>query len=252
MRNVGKIALLKLIRDKGPISLNEVVDLIERSGTLYSASPYRDLLYNIRAYPKHPVEDLFRYRLIETEGGVEFSPDARLLASRSLPQLQELFRFSLTRLVEAGENPIQISPIFGQPDSVKSPADIFVAMPFQDRLKPVYTDHILKVAKKLHLTCKRGDDFFTANRIMDDVWSAVYHAKLCIVDCTERNPNVFYELGIAHTLGRKTILITQVIEDIPFDVRHMRTIIYEYTPPGMNRFEETLKRTIQQELNFGE
>jgi hypothetical protein len=127
---------------------------------------------------------------------------------------------------------------------------IFVAMPFLPELKPVYDDHILKVTKELGVSCKRGDDFFSGDSIMNEVWSAIYHSEVCIVDCTGRNPNVFYELGIAHTLGRKAILIAKSIDDIPFDVRHLRTIIYEYTPPGMAEFEGKLKKTLQHELNI--
>lgn len=250
MNNISKIALLKLIRENEPISLQEIAELINNDAKLRSVSAYRHLLDNIRGYSRHPVEDLFRLKLIETEGNVEFEPNVKLIAARIVPQLQELFRFSLTRLVEAGENPIQVTPIFRHPVSKPTSADIFVAMPFRDDLRPVYTDHILKVTQELGVSCKRGDDFFTANRIMDDVWSAVFHSKLCIVDCTGRNPNVFYELGIAHTLGRKAILIAQIVDDIPFDVRDLRTIIYDYTPRGMQTFELTLKRTIQQELGL--
>jgi hypothetical protein len=48
-------------------------------------------------------------------------------------------------------------------------------------------------------------------------------SRVVICDCTGRNPNVFYEIGIAHTLGREVILITQNPEDIPFDLRHLRS-----------------------------
>ncbi|MEO8394165.1 MAG: hypothetical protein ABI700_14340 [Chloroflexota bacterium] len=57
-----------------------------------------------------------------------------------------------------------------------------------------------------------------------------------------------YELGIAHTLGRKAILIVQTLEDTPFDVRDLRIIIYQYTPPGIQQFEATLTKTQQTEL----
>jgi len=249
MHNISKIALLKLIRENQPISLNEIAVMIENSKEL-KTSPYRHLLDNIRGYPRHSVDDLFKLKVIVTQDDIDFTPDIKLMSSHTLPHLQELLRFSLTRLIEEGENPIQITPIFKQPRPNRPETDIFVAMPFQDDLKQLYTDHILKVTTQLQISCKRGDDFFTANRIMDDIWSAIYYAKLCIVDCTGRNPNVFYELGIAHTLGRKAILITQNINDVPFDVQDWRTITYEFTPHGMDIFEQNLKKTIQQELGL--
>jgi len=60
-----------------------------------------------------------------------------------------------------------------------------------------------------------------------------------------KNPNVFYEIGIAHTLGKQTVLITQRLADIPFDLRHLRVIPYEYTPKGMQKFETSLTETLR-------
>ena len=80
---------------------------------------------------------------------------------------------------------------------------------------------------------------------MADVWAVVYQSRVVIADCTTRNPNVFYEIGMAHTVGKPVILITQNEDDVPFDLRHIRYITYEYTPPGMVSFEASLTKTIQ-------
>jgi hypothetical protein len=79
---------------------------------------------------------------------------------------------------------------------------------------------------------------------MGDVWSAINAAIFLIADCTGRNPNVFYEIGIAHAIGKQTILISQTIDDVPFDLRHLRIVVYEYTPRGMMVFEEALGKSI--------
>ncbi|MEM9216867.1 MAG: hypothetical protein AAGD25_21270 [Cyanobacteria bacterium P01_F01_bin.150] len=121
-------------------------------------------------------------------------------------------------------------------------------MPFRNSLEPIYTDHILKVVDELGLSCERGDDFFSSQSIIDEIWAAIFFSKICIADCTGRNPNVFYELGMAHTVGKSVILITQSIEDIPFDIRHRRSIIYEYTPRGMEKFEKSLRKTLENEF----
>jgi guanylate kinase len=120
----------------------------------------------------------------------------------------------------------------------------FVLMPFRDQLRPVYEDHVAKVCGDLGLTVTRGDQIFSAKPIMDDVRDAVISARYVIADLTDGNPNVFYELGICHALGKNVILITQN-EDVPFDVRHIRHIRYEYTPRGMLAFELALKSTLQ-------
>jgi hypothetical protein len=94
------------------------------------------------------------------------------------------------------------------------------------------------------LSIDRADNFFTNGQIIVEIWSAINHARVILADCTGRNAYVFYEIGIAHTLGKETILITQSIEDIPFDLRHLRFITYEYTPPGMAQFEIALRKTL--------
>jgi hypothetical protein len=140
--------------------------------------------------------------------------------------------------------------IFGPPKRppARSAADIFVLMPFAPELRPVYEDQIRRVAHALQLSVKRADDFFTTGSIVDDVWDAINAAKILIADCTGRNPNVFYELGIAHAIGKPVILITQDRDDVPVDVRHRRYIEYEFTPRGMSEFEERLANTIRTTL----
>ena len=126
----------------------------------------------------------------------------------------------------------------------------FVLMPFDAYLKPVYEDHIVGSARKLGLRAARGDDFFTSHSVMGDIWNAIMSASAIIADCTGRNPNVFYEIGLAHAVGKPVILITQNKDDVPFDIRHLRYIQYDYTPRGMRAFEERLMDTLRNELGI--
>lgn len=71
--------------------------------------------------------------------------------------------------------------------------------------------------------------------------------RLVIADLTDSNPNVFYELGIAHTLGKEVIMIAQHVAIVPFDVGHVRYIRYVY-PSGVEQLEQKLKETIIQVL----
>lgn len=135
-----------------------------------------------------------------------------------------------------------------KPD-LKYAYDVFVLMPFAEELKPVYEDHIKDTIKKFNLSIARADDFFSHNAIMDEIWSAIYYSKVIIADCTGKNPNVFYEIGLAHAIGRPVILITQNPDDVPFDLRHIRYIYYNNTPRGMKKFEETLSLTVSGILN---
>ncbi len=137
--------------------------------------------------------------------------------------------------------------VFGSPNK-KYTYDLFVLMPFVPELRPIYDDHIKKVAGDLNLSIARADDFFSQNSIMEEIWSAIAQASILIAECTNKNPNVFYEIGLAHAIGRPVILITQNPNDVPFDLQYRRYIQYSYTPPGMGIFERDLSSTIVETL----
>lgn len=63
-------------------------------------------------------------------------------------------------------------------------------------------------------------------------------------DCSGRNPTVFYELGIAHTIGKPTILLTRDSKDVPVDIRYLKYILYPFTTRGMLQLESMLSETI--------
>jgi len=120
----------------------------------------------------------------------------------------------------------------------------FVLMPFRDDLKPVYEDHIKPTMESLGYSCFRADGIFSNKQILDDIIDAVQKAYIIISDLTDGNPNVFYETGYCHAIGKKVILITQD-DEVPFDLKSIRHIKYSYTPRGMKDFEEKLKKTVE-------
>jgi hypothetical protein len=163
-------------------------------------------------------------------------------------RLQRALGISLTQVASIVPGSSQVTtPVFG-PAAKDNASDVFVVMSFADSLQPIYEDHIKPTALKVGLTCRRGDDFFTNGAIIQDIWNAINNAKCVIGDCTGRNPNVFYELGMAHTVGVPTIIVTQDKGDAPFDVNHVRRIQYECTPPGISHFEQALESTLREVL----
>jgi hypothetical protein len=141
---------------------------------------------------------------------------------------------------------IEIEPLFGTPPSDSQyDCEIFMIMPFAEEFLPIYNDVIIpQVKTNMLLNIKRGDDFFSDQAIMSDIWGAIYASRMVIAECTGRNANVFYELGIAHTLGKPAILITQQLEDTPFDLRHLRIIVYKDTDEGREALKQQLERAI--------
>jgi len=170
---------------------------------------------------------------------------AKIRLRAKFGQIQHALRFSLHDLSASTADTLAVQPYFGRPLSLPDPLDVFVLMPFGADLADVYRDHITNVTSALGLVAKRGDDFFSAHHVMSDIWRAIWHSRLIVADCTTKNPNVFYEIGVAHTIGKPVVLITQNDDDVPFDLRSTRYIKYEFKPRGMEIFESRLKSTIQ-------
>lgn len=103
---------------------------------------------------------------------------------------------------------------------------VFVIMPFDDYFQPVYDQLIDAPLTELGLHVTRGDTNLNAQNILRDVVTGIATADLVVADLTRLNPNVLYELGIAHGLNKKTILISQTLDDIPFDLKSYRFVHY--------------------------
>jgi hypothetical protein len=118
-------------------------------------------------------------------------------------------------------------------------------MPFADEFQAVYDDHIKKVLTDLGLVAQRADEIASTSMITWDIWERINKARFIIADMTGRNPNVFYEVGLAHALSKEVILLTRSMGDIPFDLQALRFIVYDYTPRGMSEFEKKLRSAAQ-------
>jgi len=121
---------------------------------------------------------------------------------------------------------------------------VSVMMPFDAGFANVYAA-IQQAAVHTGLLCRRADEIWEAPGIIQDVVNLIDRARIVVCDCTNRNPNVFYEAGIAHTLGREVIIITQSENDVPFDLRHLRHIRYLDNHEGHNDLTRALQARMQ-------
>ncbi len=140
---------------------------------------------------------------------------------------------------------VEINPYFFKLPETDTENLVFVLMPFSEPWSDrIWGKHIKPTIQGIEvepaLKCKRADDLY-GHDVLLDIVSAIKHAKLVVADITSRNPNVFYELGISHCLGRPVILLTQSTDDIPFDLLRFRHIIYEDNSDGYEKLETQLK-----------
>ncbi|MBY5553001.1 hypothetical protein [Rhizobium leguminosarum] len=120
---------------------------------------------------------------------------------------------------------------------------ISVMMPFDPLLSPVF-ETLIATAAGMGLRLRRADDMWDNEAVIQDVVSLIDRSRVVIADCTGRNPNVFYEIGIAHTLGREVILIAQSADDVPFDLRHLRYVEYQNSPQGLQLLRGVLENRL--------
>jgi hypothetical protein len=143
-----------------------------------------------------------------------------------------------------------VVPVFGRPQKPKEKIDVFVLMPFKAKLEKVYTNHIKKLGEELGLNIRRADDIYSPRPFMEKVWDGICAARLVLADCTEKNANVFYEIGMAHTVGKKVVLITRSDKDIPSDIKHFDYLNYVYDPEGVETLVEKLRTFIKGHFNL--
>ncbi|MEQ1525864.1 MAG: hypothetical protein ABL911_03835 [Gallionella sp.] len=153
----------------------------------------------------------------------------------------DLFRSLLKNLQPRRSRPTVFQ--IADPEAIERTL-ISAMMPFHPSFTPVY-ETLQRTAEVAGLRCRRADDIWENPAVIQDVVSLIDRSKIVICDCSTRNPNVFYEIGIAHTLGREVILITQSAEDIPFDLRHLRYVQYLNNGEGLAQLATRLQSRLE-------
>jgi hypothetical protein len=125
----------------------------------------------------------------------------------------------------------------------------FVISPFGEPFDSYFIQIIKPALDECGLYAVRGDSLYRPTTIVDDIWQGIKDAKLLIAELTDRNPNVFYELGLAHALSKPVILISKSIDDVPFDLRSIRVLVYDKDHPDWgNKLRTSLVKSIKEVL----
>lgn len=122
---------------------------------------------------------------------------------------------------------------------------VAVMMPFNPEFKAVY-EAMKRACTGNSLRCMRVDDMWQDSVIVQDIFSLIFRAQVVLVDFSRKNPNVMYETGIAHTLGKHVVPVAQTIDDVPFDMRHHRTLLYLANGEGLQQLERELAAKLKQ------
>lgn len=119
----------------------------------------------------------------------------------------------------------------------------FFLMPFHERFDLIYgtiKDQLMSSG----YVCNRADELSGSKPIINKIIVEILKAQYVIVDLTDCNPNVFYELGIAHTFkdAKNVLLIKQKDSSVPFDINHLQ--YQEYNPNNLKQLGGIIKNFI--------
>lgn len=103
---------------------------------------------------------------------------------------------------------------------------VFVLMPFDSKFDDTYQLGIKAACTEAGAYCERVDEQLFDESILQHTYNQIARADVIVADMTDQNPNVFYEVGYAHALGKRVILLTQRAKEIPFNLEHFPHIVY--------------------------
>jgi hypothetical protein len=151
----------------------------------------------------------------------------------------------LESLVQAKRDAVRSVTVPRLGDVTVDPETIFILMPFTRDLEPIY-EIITRAADEVGLRSFRADSILAVGSIIDQIYESIAKSGLIVADLTGRNQNVMYELGLANAMGKKTLLLSQNIKDVPFDVRQQRVFTYKLSDSSLDKLRRQLVGAFQE------
>ena len=132
----------------------------------------------------------------------------------------------------------------------------FVIMPFSATKRCTteeWTDIFENVHKpaitgsRLGYKCERSK--IRTGAFIKDILMQLNQADVVLADLTDMNPNVFYELGVRHTLRTRTILVSQTMDDVPSDLKQYGVMTYNTTLSGVTEYKKKISKILKEIRN---
>jgi hypothetical protein len=129
--------------------------------------------------------------------------------------------------------------------------DVFVLMPFEAKFQRIYHNVLKPVVESLGCSASKADENLSIGTVIEQIQRSIRDALLIIADVSGKNPNVFYELGYAHGLNKKVLIMTTNQNDIPFDISHIRYFQYSYST-NFNHLKQQFSPVLRKNLEVFE
>lgn len=147
--------------------------------------------------------------------------------------------------LDSDSPPLVVLPkVFRRPSGEPESDLVSVMMPFDSRFSSVF-EAISLACKDAGLRCRRADELWEESDVIQDIFNLLFRSSIVVVDFSGKNPNVMYETGIAHTLGRPVVPLAQSISDVPFDLRHHRVLTYLPNGEGLAEMRNILSKRLK-------
>lgn len=170
---------------------------------------------------------------------VRFDPNNLTIIEQYLVDTFDIGGESASTAPAKGRRIVFSPSVFEIPEEPMDHELVAVMMPFSAEFDPVYSA-IKAAVVRAGLKPLRVSDIWQNSTIIQDVFSLIFRANVVICDLSGKNPNVFYEAGIAHTLGKQVVPLSQSEADVPFDLRHHRYLHYLKNREGLGVLEDQL------------
>ena len=123
----------------------------------------------------------------------------------------------------------------GKTSRLQAPATLgscFVMMPFRAPFDRYYESVFRPAIVAARLEPVKANDLFRPSPIVHDLWKMIQDAKVLLAELTTKNANVFYELGLGHAIGKPIVMISETMDDVPFDLQQLRVLKYDKNDPA--------------------
>ncbi|MEM6805047.1 MAG: hypothetical protein AAF696_26865 [Bacteroidota bacterium] len=134
---------------------------------------------------------------------------------------------------------ISFEPVFKQREFNFEPLTALVFMPLEAYWSESLWLHLQDSLRELGYYTRKANSIYSENSLEDN-WKEINESELIIADLTYKHPDVFYKVGIAHTLGKKVILITQHARDLPADFKNFPFVVYDNNIYGLQDLRNSL------------
>lgn len=224
----------KILRPQKP---NDELDGLRQA--VFNAPTVSDVYQHYRG-ENVPDDEFFKNALVDTFGVAADKVDEfKAVFAESLGDAELVEEvdgkkriLDVSRESEAGPAVTETLKKISKGVKIEQGDSCFVMMPFGEPVGGYYKSIYEPAISKSGLRPVRADDdIFATGKIIDQVWTGITAAKVLVAELTGRNPNVFYELGLAHALNKPVVLVSSNQSDVPFDLQHIRVIYYDMRDP---------------------